>query len=131
MAGQDIDVMRSVLFVPGSRPERFAKALAAGADAVILDLEDAVEQEHKASAREHIRDFATATPDAMFMVRVNDATTPWFEDDLALCASLESVTAIVLPKAETQAQVSQTAQTGKAVLPIVESPRGVLALAEL
>lgn len=124
-------VMRSVLFVPGSRPERFAKALAAGADAVIIDLEDAVESEHKASARDHIREFASASPDNTFLIRVNDATTPWFDDDLALCASLKTVTAVVLPKAETRAQVDQAAQTGKAVLPIVESARGVLALAEL
>src|SRR5690554_870886 len=132
MSGQDVaPVMRSVLFVPGSRPERFAKALAAGADAVIIDLEDAVEQQYKDDARKHIREFAAATPDATFLVRINDATTPWFEDDLALCASLDSVATIVLPKAETSAQVKQTVQTGKAALPIVESPRGVLALAEL
>lgn len=132
MSGQDVvSAMRSVLFVPGSRPERFAKALAAGADAVIIDLEDAVEQEHKDDARAHIREFAAATPDATFLVRINDATTPWFEDDLALCASLDAVATIVLPKAETRAQIKQTAQTGKTVLPIVESPCGVLALAEL
>ena len=46
--------MRSYLFVPGDRPERFAKALAAGADVVILDLEDAVAAPNKALAREHI-----------------------------------------------------------------------------
>lgn len=123
--------MRTTLFVPASRPERFAKALAAGADAVIIDLEDAIEQKHKNTAREHIRDFAMATPDAAFMVRINDATTPWFEDDLALCADLPSVSAVVLPKAESAAQVARVAQTGKRVLPIVESSRGVLALPEL
>ncbi len=126
-----VPVMRSVLFVPGSRPERFAKALAAGADAVIIDLEDAVEQEHKESAREHIREFAAAAPDAKFLVRVNDANTPWFDDDVALCASLACVDGVVLPKAESAAQIKQVTQTGKSVLPIVESPRGVLALAEL
>lgn len=125
------DVMRTVLFVPGSRPERFSKALAAGADAVIIDLEDAVEQDQKSQAREHIRSFAASNPDMRFMVRVNDATTPWFDEDLALCASLPGVDAIVLPKAESSAQIRQTAQTGKGVLPIVESARGVLALAEL
>lgn len=123
--------MRSVLFVPGSRPERFSKALAAGADAVIIDLEDAVEQEQKPQAREHIRAFAESNPDLRFMVRVNDATTPWFDDDLALCASLPGVFAVVLPKAEYSSQIKQAADTGKAVLPIVESPQGVLALGEL
>lgn len=123
--------MRSVLFVPGSRPERFSKALAAGADAAIIDLEDAVEQEQKPQAREHIRAFAESNPDLRFMVRVNDATTSWFDDDLALCASLPSVFAVVLPKAEYSSQIKQAADTGKAVLPIVESPQGVLALREL
>lgn len=124
-------VLRTVLFVPGSRPERFSKALAAGADAVIIDLEDAVEQEHKAEARAHIRDFATATPDTQILIRINDATTPWFDDDLALCASLGNVTTVVLPKAESQVHIGQVTQTGKKVLPIVESAQGVLALAEL
>lgn len=124
-------LMRTVLFVPGSRPERFAKALAAGADAVIIDLEDAVEQDNKAQARDDIRQFAAATPDARFMVRVNDATTPWFEDDLALCAGLEAINAVVLPKAETAAQIGRAVQSGKPVLPIVESARGVLALPQL
>lgn len=124
-------VMRSVLFVPGSRPERFAKALATDADAVIIDLEDSVEQEHKDSARIHIRDFAVGSPDVTFMVRINDATTPWFKDDLALCASLQNVTTVVLPKAESREQIELVRETGRQVLPIVESAVGVLALAQL
>lgn len=126
-----VALMRTVLFVPGSRPERFSKALAAGADAVIIDLEDAVEEDQKDKARDHIREFANTTPDARFMVRVNDATTPWFADDLAMCAGLEAVEAVVLPKAEYAEQVQRVTQAGKTTLPIVESPRGVLALAEL
>lgn len=124
-------VMRTVLFVPGSRPERFAKALAAGADAVIIDLEDAVEQDQKAAARDNIRDFAAQAPDARFLVRVNDATTSWFADDLALCADLASVDAVVLPKAESAEQLAQVVRAGRKVLPIVESAQGVLALGEL
>src|ERR1700730_16136197 len=49
-------IMRSFLFVPGIRPERFNKALASGADAVILDLEDAVGEPDKAQARQHVAD---------------------------------------------------------------------------
>ena len=102
-------LMRTVLFVPGSRPERFAKALAASADAVIIDLEDAVEPDRKAAARDHIRDLSTRrwSRRHRFMVRVNDATTQWFADDLALCAQLPSVSAVVLPKAETADHVVQ------------------------
>jgi len=127
-------LMRTVLFVPGSRPERFAKALAAGADAVIIDLEDAVEPDRKAAARDHIRDFVDqggGAADTRFMVRVNDATTQWFADDLALCAQLPSVSAVVLPKAETADHVVQAFATGKPVLPIVENAQGVLSLSQL
>lgn len=127
----DSEVMRSVLFVPGSRPERFDKALAAGADAVIIDLEDAVEAHNKEQARNHIRTAARHWPAGHVLVRINDATTPWFEDDLALCADLPAVAAVVLPKAESRAQLEQVAATGRPAIPIVESARGVLGLDEL
>lgn len=121
--------MRSALFVPGSRPERFGKALNAGADAVIIDLEDAVEPEAKGSAREHIAQFAAGHRDARFLVRCNTVESPWFEHDMALCKSLGAVTAVVLPKAERPEQIEQVAhRTGKPVIPIVESARGVAAL---
>src|SRR5690606_36468298 len=123
--------IRAALFVPATRPERFAKALAAGAEAVIIDLEDAVEHPLKEQARNNLREFAQANPQATILVRINDATTSWFEEDLAVCASLPSVRAVVLPKAESAQQVKRVADTGKPVLPIVESPRGVLALAEI
>ena len=55
---------RSYLFVPGDRPERFAKALASGADVVVLDLEDAVAPSVKAAARDAVADFL-ATTDAL------------------------------------------------------------------
>ncbi|MCC2597401.1 CoA ester lyase [Pusillimonas sp. MFBS29] len=120
--------IRAALFVPATRPERFAKALAAGADTVIIDLEDAVEHPLKEQARNNLREFAAANPQATILVRINDATTSWFEEDLALCSALPSVRALVLPKAESPEQVKRVADTGKPVLPIVESPRGVLAL---
>ena len=123
--------MRTALFVPATRPERFAKALAAGADAVIIDLEDAVEQEFKDAAREHVRQFAQAHPQASFLLRVNGANTPWFNDDLAACTGLDAVKGILLPKAESASQVARVAAGGKPVLPIVESAQGVLALGEL
>ena len=133
--------MRSALFVPGNRPERFAKALSAGADAVIIDLEDAVEESAKAQARKHIAQFAAEMGNAQgvsaeaspgFMVRSNAADTAWFEDDMALCRAHEAITAVVLPKAESVAQVQRVRDlTGKPVIPIVESAKGVLALESL
>lgn len=126
-----LPAIRAALFVPATRPERFPKALAAGADAVIVDLEDAVEHSLKDQAREHMRAFAQANPHASMLVRVNDATTDWFEDDLAACAALVAVKGVVLPKAESAEQVQRVAATGKPVLPIVESARGVLALDQI
>ena len=67
---------RSFLFVPGNRPERFAKALAAGADAVIVDLEDAVAPADKAAAREALA--AWLSPAQPVLVRINSADSAWF-----------------------------------------------------
>ncbi|MBL8353073.1 MAG: CoA ester lyase, partial [Burkholderiaceae bacterium] len=69
---------RTYLFVPANRPERFAKALASGADAVVLDLEDAVAADAKAAARDAIVQWAAqATPAerARTVVRINEATS--------------------------------------------------------
>ena len=123
--------MRAALFVPATRPERFAKALASGADAVIIDLEDAVEVSLKDQARGHVRAFAREQPGVQFLLRVNAADTPWFEADLALCADCPGLREVLLPKAESTAQVARVAATGRPVLPIVESAAGVLALGEL
>lgn len=123
--------LHALLFVPASRPERFSKALDAGANAVIVDLEDAVEHPLKAQARNALRDFLQANSQASVLVRVNDATTEWFADDIAVCAALPGVAGIVLPKTESADQVAKVAACGKPVLPIIESARGVLALADI
>ncbi|MCP3725753.1 CoA ester lyase [Paraburkholderia sp. CNPSo 3272] len=119
--------MRSFLFVPGSKPERFAKALAAGADAVIVDLEDAVADADKASARAHVADAARtfAAAPVRVLLRINGVSTQWFEDDLSL-AALDGIDGIVLPKAENSAALTAVATaTQKPIWPIVESAVGV------
>lgn len=123
--------IRSALFVPATRPERFSKALAAGSDTVIIDLEDAVEHDLKDQAREHLCDFAQENPQAAFWVRINGATTPWFNADLAVCAANSNIRAVLLPKAESALQVQQVGQAVTTVLPIIESAKGVLALDEM
>jgi len=114
---------RAYLFVPADRPERYAKARASGADAVIVDLEDAVAPAAKAGARDAL---ANALDEAApVVVRVNAAGTPWFEDDLALCRH-PGVAAVMLPKAEgIDATCYAFEAAFKDVLPIIESARGV------
>lgn len=84
------------LFVPGHRPERFEKAAAAGPDAVILDLEDAVPLDAKDAARAALTLAFTPRP---VVVRINAAGTPWHEADLAAMARLKPA-AVMLPKTE-------------------------------
>jgi citrate lyase subunit beta/citryl-CoA lyase len=123
-------LFRSVLFVPGTRPDRFARAVIAGADAVVFDLEDSVEDSRKAEARTAIEAYLSATPDAtcVRLVRVNTAGSPWMADDLAMVGRLSGVHAVVLPKAETPAQVEAAAQSiaSRRVVPLIETARGVL-----
>lgn len=113
---------RSYLFVPATRPERIAKALASGADAVIVDLEDAVAPADKEAARGALADWL-ATPGAPVYVRINAAGSPWFAGDLALCSGA-GVAGIVLPKAEWPEDVATVGAVAP-VLPLIESARGI------
>ncbi|MDD2058475.1 CoA ester lyase [Pseudomonas sp. GD03860] len=121
-------IVRSALFVPGNRPERFDKALASGADAVIIDLEDAVAPQDKPQARVNLQAFLERQADARVLVRVNAAGHCEHEADLQLCRRLPGVVGILLPKAETPSQVLAVAATHKPVWPLIESARGVLAI---
>lgn len=101
--------MRSKLFVPGTRPELFAKALASAADAICLDLEDAVSEPRKDEARETVRQLLLASGDAApsqktLIVRVNAMDTPHFERDVAAVAQA-GVHLINLPKPQSPAHV--------------------------
>ncbi|MCU1737831.1 MULTISPECIES: HpcH/HpaI aldolase/citrate lyase family protein [Pseudomonas] len=124
-------IARSALFVPGSRPERFAKALASGADVVIVDFEDAVEEPLKRIARDHLGQFLTTNTQARVLVRVNAPDHTEHSADLAFCKQHPGVSGVLLPKVENAAQVGAVAATGKPVWPIIESARGLLNLAEI
>ncbi len=120
--------LRAWLFVPGNRPERYAKALASGADAVIIDLEDAVSPADKLMARVALADWLIAnqaTADAaQLWVRINAVDTPWFDGDLSI-AALPGLAGLVLPKAETEAPIARLLSAGAAaVLPLIESAAG-------
>lgn len=125
---------RSYLFVPADRPERFGKALASGADAVVIDLEDAVNPQDKATARAGLKAWLeTAPAGTKVCVRVNGTATDWHADDLGL-AALPAVHAIMLPKTESAAMVGGVREgmtPGQALVGLVESVAGVLALREI
>ena len=115
---------RTLLFVPGNRPDRFDKAMACGADAVILDLEDAVIPDAKARARDAIANWLT--PERAVLVRVNGAETPWFQDDIAM-ALAPGVAGIVLPKVERMEEglIAACVAAQKPILPMIESAVGL------
>ena len=105
--------MRSKLFVPASRPELFAKALAGEADALSFDLEDAVAEARKDEARGLLRSFLLS-PESRghgktLIVRVNAMDTPHFGADIAEMVR-DGVHLINLPKPETVQQVREAAQ---------------------
>jgi citrate lyase subunit beta/citryl-CoA lyase len=100
-------VMRSMLFVPGDRPERFAKAVASGADAVIFDLEDAVVAERRPAARQEIaRYLASAERRVPLWVRVNPVESGDALADLAAVIDCRP-DGIMLPKARNGADVER------------------------
>jgi citrate lyase subunit beta/citryl-CoA lyase len=116
--------MRSMLFVPGDRPERFEKACASGADGVIVDLEDAVAPQAKAEARERLAQWLSPQRDVF--VRINAPRSPWFEADLRL-VRLPGVRGVVLPKAERVEDIEEVAAASASgrVLPLIETALGV------
>ena len=123
---------RSFLFVPATRPERYAKALASGADAVIIDLEDAVAAQEKKGARDQLAstfEQLGAPERARTVVRLNASGTPWFDDDLVFLAGLvgQGLPAVMLPKADSALVLQQLAQAlgaDCALVPLVESLAG-------
>lgn len=117
------------LFVPGNRPDRFARAAAAGADVVVLDLEDAVAPDAKDAARAEVTGWLRADP-RRCAVRVN-AAPPLLDADLAALAAA-GPTVVMLPKAEDPGAVAAVADRlpgGSCVVALVETARGVLGAA--
>jgi citrate lyase subunit beta/citryl-CoA lyase len=116
---------RSYLFVPGNRPDRYAKAIAAGADAVIVDLEDAVPPADKASARAALG--AWLSPEHPVLVRINGAESQWFREDLALC-NAPGIAGVLLPKAENAEDlriIAEYCRDATPILPLIETARGL------
>jgi citrate lyase subunit beta/citryl-CoA lyase len=120
---------RSWLYVPGDRPERFAKALASGADAVILDLEDAVAEASRGFAIEQVDAFLSkhsSDGGATVWVRVNDAIVR--RPDVAALTRHAALDGFVIPKFEAP---EHCAGWGKPVMALIETPRGVVDAARI
>lgn len=124
---------RCLLFVPGSRPERYAKAVATGADQVCIDLEDAVAPADKESARASLFAFLAETQDSRSEIglRINPLSTELGQSDLqALAASGLNPAFVMLPKVETVAELQQAdaalAGIDTAFIAQIETPKGLL-----
>jgi citrate lyase subunit beta/citryl-CoA lyase/(S)-citramalyl-CoA lyase len=127
-----INPRRSLLFVPGSRPQRFSRAEASGADMVCVDLEDAVIALEKDAARQAaLQYFGTERTGTERVLRINPVCSSLGQTDLeALSASDTLPNLVMLPKVESAEEVVQaaTALAGRGVgfIAMIESPRGLL-----
>jgi citrate lyase beta subunit len=132
---QDAHPYRSVLYMPGSRPRALDKARGLPADALILDLEDAVAPAEKANARELVAEAVEAGGYGRrrLLVRVNGFETDWGEEDMAR-AAVAGPDAVLLPKVESPEQVIGAAERldrlgapdRTRIWAMMETPRGVL-----
>ncbi|MEP9402917.1 CoA ester lyase [Sphingomonas sp. VNH70] len=114
---------RSLLFVPASRPRMIAKAAGLAADLIVLDLEDAVRADEKDAARAALAESLALLGDRAAGVRINALDTAQAAHDLAAVATRDVL--LVVPKVEDAATLAPLA--GRRLLPMVETPRGILA----
>lgn len=121
----DLSTARTFLFVPGDRPDRFAKAAASGADVVIVDLEDAVSEERKDYALGCAVDWLVGH---RAVVRVEEANSPRHASQLTALASTPGLIAFVVPKAASASDLAIAASHARPVLPLVESAAGLRAV---
>jgi citrate lyase subunit beta/citryl-CoA lyase len=137
------DAFRSMLFAPGDRARVLGKALAAGADAVIFDLEDAVAPSEKDLARRIVAETLATAPPCPVFVRINALDTPWGCPDVQALAGA-ALTGIVLPKSQARGDVDALShlldglearaarQPGEVeIVPLIETAAGVLGSAAI
>lgn len=120
------EIARSWLLVNAMRVESFGEAAASRADAVILDIEDAVDPSHKDEARENVTGWLRGGGEAW--VRINDATSAFWADDLAGLRGTPGLLGVMLAKTESADQVTESyhRMDGKVpVIPLVESAIGI------
>jgi citrate lyase beta subunit len=127
----DLFGVRSLLFLPASNPRAIAKAREAGADLVVIDLEDAVKPEDKSSARSAAVEAASTAWTMPVAIRINGVGTEWHTLDLDGVARSKA-DYVVIPRATSAHIVGDIAATvGKPVLAMIETAAGILAAAEI
>jgi citrate lyase subunit beta/citryl-CoA lyase len=118
---------RTLLFVPGNRPDRFEKAARSGADAIVLDLEDSVPCSEKDVARANIVNHwdALRASNTPVIVRINALSgTAWMDDLTAICG-MNNLAAVMISKAETPESLRCVwDKVGVPLLPLIETVRG-------
>lgn len=124
--------LRSLLFVPATHIERIPKALNSGADAVVVDWEDAVSESQKETARQDTLNYLTTNPHAKIWVRMNAANTLHYAQDVLACRQSEGIVGVLLPKAEQAKHITQLANDmGKPIIAMIESPLGLVNLPDI
>jgi len=121
----DLKLCRSLLFLPASNPRAIEKARGLAADMVVLDLEDAVKPEDKDSARAAAVAAAAEGFPGLCAIRIN-SRKPWYEADLPAAAASRADYVIVPMTPGPEAPIAAAGATGKPVLAMIETARGVL-----
>jgi citrate lyase subunit beta/citryl-CoA lyase len=128
--------LRSWLFVPGTLADRFGRASTSGADAIVLDLEDAVASDKKTDARDAVSEWLRTdrTEGAARFVRINAPGSDWIDDDCDWLRPLASfIDGIVVPKVEIAEAIEGVAAAipETPVVPLLETARGILNAVEI
>lgn len=124
---------KSYLFVPALNIERVPKAFAKGAQAVIIDLEDAVSDTVKQQCQTNLKTYLTSTTAQAVWVRINAVDSEWFAQDIELVRKLDNICGIVLPKVETADDIAQLYHhiSDKPILALIETPKGMANIAKI
>jgi citrate lyase subunit beta/citryl-CoA lyase len=127
----DLFAVRSILFLPASNPRAIARAREAGADLVVLDLEDAVKPEDKVSARAAAVEAVASQWPMPVAIRVNGIASDWYEADVSAVAE-SNADLVVLPRADSAEAIRATAHgVQREILAMIETAAGVLAAPEI
>ncbi len=127
----DLFAIRSILFLPASNPRAIAKAREAGADLVVLDLEDAVKPKDKVEARAAAVEAVREPWPKPVAIRVNGIASDWYDEDVAAVRESNADLA-VLPRADSAEAIQATAHgVQREVLAMIETAAGVLAAPEI